>query len=83
MAESGHGAARALRRYDDAEAVFERIREIHDEGTHRVRERFERFAAGDRDSPGDIGYYPYVGITIRPGDVSTDSRVPVPVSGWP
>ena len=76
MVESGHGAARALRRYDDAEAAFERIAQIHDEGKRRVRERFFRYAEGDRDSPGDIGHYPYVGITIRPADVSADSRVP-------
>ena len=76
MVESGHGAARAIRRYDDAEAALARIVEIYEEGARRVRDRFERYAAGDRTSPGDVGYYPYVGITIRSADVSTDSRVP-------
>ncbi len=76
MAESGHGTARALRRYDEAEPAFERILRIHEEGERRVRDRFHRFAEGDRESPGEIGFYPYVGITIRLGDVSTDMRVP-------
>ena len=46
MVESGHGAARALRRYDDAEAAFERIAQIHDEGKRRVRERRNNFLSG-------------------------------------
>ena len=42
----------------------------------RLRDRYCRYAEGYRESSGENGYYPYVGITIRLGDVSTDMRVP-------
>jgi len=76
MTDAGHAEAHnSLQKFDDAEAALARIEEIYREGTRLVSQRFARFTAGDRSSPGQTGYYPYLGITVGPGDVKLDSRV--------
>ena len=61
--------------FDDVDAALARIETIYAEGTERVRRRFASFSAGDRASPGEASYYPYLAITVGAGDVDLDPRM--------
>ena len=74
MSVDDHTGARDLAVFDDAQAAFDRITEIYEQGTRLVRERFQRFSSGDHTSTDALGYYPYVGLTVDPSDVNLDSR---------
>jgi AMP nucleosidase len=63
-----------LEAFDDADAAMARVEAIYATGAERVRRRFASFSAGDRESPGEAGYYPYLAITVGPGDIDLDPR---------
>jgi AMP nucleosidase len=75
MPQPDHGNVRDLRPFTDAESAVRRITEIYEASARQIRERFARFAAGERT--GDDTFtacYPYLGITVGPGDVVIDAR---------
>ncbi|MBE9554106.1 MAG: AMP nucleosidase [Proteobacteria bacterium] len=64
----------SLKRFDDPEAAVARIADIYDTGVRRVRERFDAFVAGDRETPGEPAYYPYVMIEAGAAQMQSDAR---------
>lgn len=64
----------SLKPFDDAEAAVGRITEIYETGARRVRERFEAFAAGDRTSPAEPAFYPYIMIEAELAQLQVDGR---------
>lgn len=75
MPQSGHAGVKGLREYHDPGEAVARISRIYRDGVARIRERFRAFADGDRASPAQDAFYPYVGVSIDAGAVSTDSRL--------
>ena len=73
-APSAFGAATGLKKYSDADAAIVRITEIYDESAAAVRDRFTRFAAGERDLGPNDAVYPYLGIEADFADFNTDTR---------
>ena len=74
MPGTGHGGAHSLRQFTDVDAAVDHLAHIYDTGANMVRDRFERFAAGDR-SPGKVqAYHPYLGIEVAHSDLLIDSR---------
>ena len=72
---SGHGAATNLTKYETAEAALEAIETIYNENVAKVKKRFAAFADGDKTSPLDIAYYPYLGLEIGPKDINLTGRL--------
>ena len=64
----------SLKPFDDADAAVARIVEIYDTGARRVRERFDAFAAGDKTSPGEPAFYPYLMIEAGLAQLQVDGR---------
>jgi AMP nucleosidase len=64
----------SLKRFDDPDAAMARIADIYDTGVRRVRERFDAFVAGDRETPGEPAYYPYVMIEAGAAQMQSDAR---------
>jgi AMP nucleosidase len=79
MPGSGHGNVRDLRAFDDAEQAVAQLAERYDAAVARIRERHQRFLAGDH-SPQPLleAFYPYLGIQIGREHLAT---VPRPSSG--
>ena len=74
MPGTGHGGAHSLRQFTDADAAVAHLTHIYETGANMVRDRFQRFAAGDR-SPGKVqAYHPYLGVEVTHGDLMIDSR---------
>jgi AMP nucleosidase len=71
---AAHGGVNNLLGFDDADAALRRIEEIYAHATESVRERFERFAAGERDARRADGFYPYVGCEIGAEALNIDAR---------
>ncbi|HEX2256164.1 MAG TPA: AMP nucleosidase, partial [Afifellaceae bacterium] len=70
-----HPGALDLRPFTDADAALRRIDDIYDASTSTIRDRFARFAAGERSGGDTFGAsYPYLGVTIGPGEVVRESR---------
>jgi AMP nucleosidase len=67
-----HGV-HSLKRFDDAAAAVARIAEIYETGARRVRERFDAFVSGDRTSPSEPAFYPYVMTEVGAGQMQVDS----------
>ena len=73
--ESAHPGVRDVVLFEDVEGAFARIKEIYDTGAATMRKGFEAFAAGKQRGPAEHVCYPYVGITVEPGQVNLDSRL--------
>jgi len=74
MKRSAPDGVHSLRKFDDADAAVARIAEIYETGVRRVRERFDAFAAGDRTSPAEPAYYPYVMVEAGSAQMQFDAR---------
>jgi len=74
MAKATPTGVHSLKRFKDAAAAVARIADIYRTGTRRVRERFDAFVAGDRKSPAEPAYYPYVMIEAKPAQMQFDAR---------
>ncbi len=75
MPDTGHGTARQLESFTDADAALARIRQIYDEGSGRIRERFRRFLAGEHSgAPPVDACYPYLGVTVGAKDMTLEGR---------
>ena len=74
MADRVPGGVHSLKTFDDPDAAVARISEIYETGARRVRERFDAFAAGDRETPAEPAYYPYVMIEAGAAQMQFDSR---------
>nr|WP_199899250.1 hypothetical protein [Sneathiella glossodoripedis] len=57
---SGHGGATNLKKYETAADALDAIEKIYNENVEKVKKRFREFAEGDKTSPLDIAYYPYL-----------------------
>ena len=68
-----HGV-HSLKRFNEADAALARVVDIYETGAQRVRDRFERFVAGDRHSPTEPAFYPYVMIEAGPSEMEFDAR---------
>jgi AMP nucleosidase len=76
---SGHGGARDLQEFTDAGAATARITEIYEKNTSKIRETYRKIAS-DKDSSANTDLlegatYPYLGISVKPGDLNVDARV--------
>jgi AMP nucleosidase len=75
MNRPGHGQARELTPFTDAEAAVRAITAIYDGAVARIRDRFARFAAGERQgAPTFDACYPYLGIEIAAAQLMIDAR---------
>lgn len=74
-ATSGHGSARNLEKFDNADKALDAIEAIYKENTAKVKIRFEAFANGDKTSPLETAYYPYLGLEIGPSDINLSGRL--------
>ncbi len=74
MAKATPAGVHSLKRFEDAAAAVARIADIYRTGTERVRTRFEAFVAGDRKTPAEPAYYPYVMIEARATQMQFDAR---------
>jgi len=72
---SGHGAASNLSEHSTADSALAAIEAIYTENINRVKARFDAFAKGDKTSPLDAAYYPYLGLEIGPQDINLNSRL--------
>jgi len=73
--DSLHGNATNLLEFNDASLATARIREIYDENVDKVKRRFAEFEAGDKSSPADDAFYPYLGLSIGPGDINISGKL--------
>ncbi len=74
MSGTAFSGVRDLESFDDPDAAVARISTIYETGAGRIRARFDRFVAGDRTSPSQPGYYPYVMIEAGPAQMQVDAR---------
>lgn len=72
---AGHGAARDLVAYRDADDALAAVLRIYAAATAAVRERFDAFAGGTRDGVPPPAFYPYVGIDVPAAALNIDARV--------
>lgn len=72
---SGHGAAHSLQKFTDADKAVDAIIAIYNENAEKVKKRFDAFASGDKESPLDTGYYPYLGLEIGPTDINLSGNL--------
>jgi AMP nucleosidase len=72
---SGHGSAHSFQKFDDADKALEAIEAIYTQNADQVKERFKSFSEGDKTSPLETGYYPYLGLEIDAGDINLSSKL--------
>ncbi|MCR9212736.1 MAG: AMP nucleosidase [Proteobacteria bacterium] len=73
--DTPHGQATNLKEYTNAAEAVTRIREIYDENAAKIKTRFAAFEAGDKTSPSEEAYYPYLGLTIAAGDINLSGKL--------
>ncbi|MFC4271734.1 AMP nucleosidase [Sneathiella chungangensis] len=69
-----HGNATDLQEFTDAEAAFDYIKSLYEANIAKVKHRFARFEAGDKTSPAEPGYYPYLGLTVESTDITRSGK---------
>ncbi len=74
MAKVTPSGVHSLKRFKDAEAALARVVEIYETGAQRVRERFERFVAGDRTTPSEPAFYPFVLVEAGLAEMEFEAR---------
>jgi AMP nucleosidase len=75
MAEGGHGRVRDLQSFTDPDAALRALTEIYDASRQQIRARFDRFLAGERGGDDTLSAcYPYLGITVAPGQLVDEGR---------
>ena len=75
MPGTGHGNVRDLKVFDNADAAVSRITSIYETGARRIRERFSRFASGEKVGEQTFdACYPYMGLSLETKDMDIDAR---------
>ncbi|WP_423821971.1 AMP nucleosidase [Salinisphaera sp. SPP-AMP-43] len=75
MPGTAHGNVRDLRAFDTAEAALARITALYDAAYEQMRERHQRFVAGDHEPESmPAAFYPYVGIETTPDRLVSSAR---------
>jgi len=74
MAKVTPPGVHSLKQFEDPDAALARITEIYETGARRVRERFDAFVAGDRTTPAEPAYYPYIMIEAGAAQMHFDAR---------
>jgi AMP nucleosidase len=74
MAKVTPAGVHSLKQFEDPDAALARITEIYETGARRVRERFDAFVAGDRTTPAEPAYYPYIMIEAGAAQMHFDAR---------
>jgi AMP nucleosidase len=70
-----HPGASELSAFTDAKAAIRRMCDIYEASAGRIRDRYVRFAAGERQGdPTFDACYPYLGLTVGPGEVVREGR---------
>ncbi|WP_334129987.1 AMP nucleosidase [Sneathiella sp.] len=69
-----HGNVTDLQEFTDEDAAFERIRVLYRENADKVKRRFGAFEGGDKTSPAEPGFYPYLGLTVETTDISRTGK---------
>ncbi|MEP3244091.1 MAG: AMP nucleosidase [Sneathiella sp.] len=72
---TGHGNASNLQEFTDADQAVTAIEAIYQENADKVKKRFAAFEAGDKESPLNTGFYPYLGLVIGPGDINLSGKL--------
>ncbi len=77
MAGEGHGNVSDLAEFDNAEQAVARIIEIYERSADIIRQEFEKAAKGGAPDASALqsACYPYVGITIGPGELAAENRL--------
>ncbi len=73
-AATPHGNVTELQEFTDENAAFERIMALYEENISKVKARFSAFEAGDKTSPADPAYYPYLGLTVDSTDITRTGK---------
>jgi AMP nucleosidase len=63
----------ATQSFDDADAAVARITELYEAGARRLRDGFDRVAAGEMPGPVSAKY-PFVGFSVGHSELNTDAR---------
>ena len=69
-----HGNVTDLQEFTDETAAYERIRTLYAENAKKVKRRFSEFEAGDKTSPAEAGFYPYLGLTVENTDIRRSGK---------
>lgn len=69
-----HGNVTNLQEFTDENAAFEQIKLLYDENVAKVKNRFTEFEAGDKTSPADPAYYPYLGLSVESTDINRTGK---------
>lgn len=72
---SGHGGATHLTEYTTAEDALHAIETIYNDNIFKIKDRFAAFAKGDKSSPLDVAYYPYLGLEIDAQDINLSGKL--------
>ncbi len=72
---SGHGSAKNLKEFDNADDALNEIEAIYTDNIARVKTRFEAFSNGDKTTPMEPAYYPYLGLEIGAKDINLSGRL--------
>jgi len=72
---SGHGGATNLTEYTTAEDALHAIETIYKDNITKIKDRFADFANGDKTSPLDVAYYPYLGLEIGAQDINLSGKL--------
>ena len=68
------GSIRDPRTFNDADAALQAITEIYESSRLAIRQRFERFLAGERDGAPVEACYPYLGIAVGLENIVIEER---------
>ncbi|MZR29720.1 AMP nucleosidase [Sneathiella litorea] len=69
-----HGNVTDLQEFTDENAAYERIKALYEENAAKVKTRFSAFEAGDKTSPAEPAYYPYLGLTVDSTDINRTGK---------
>ncbi len=72
--DQNHGNVTDLQEFSDENAAFNRITALYEENVEKIKTRFSEFEAGDRTSPADPAYYPYLGLTVESTDINRTGK---------
>ncbi|GLQ04863.1 AMP nucleosidase [Sneathiella chinensis] len=64
-----HGNVSNLQEFTEPDAALAAIEALYEENANKVKQRFHAFENGDKTSPADPGYYPYLGLDIEASDI--------------
>ncbi|MCF8466228.1 MAG: AMP nucleosidase [Sneathiella sp.] len=72
--DQNHGNVTNLQEFTDATEAFDYIKALYEENVEKVKSRFAEFEAGDKTSPADPAFYPYLGLTVESADINLSGK---------